>query len=108
MYAPCYHLLQDPCTPLVIALFIVVGMSLASVIQFFTKVQSQQGFYAVALLSLNWFVLGTLANPALPYLGQFGSGILGIVGTRLLRLFGYGTVMRVVGKVANHDLLPEL
>ncbi len=94
--------MQDPCTPLVIALFTVVGVSLANVVRFLSKIQSHQGFIAVALLSLNWFVLGTLAHPALPYLGQMGSGVVYILGGRLLRILGFGNVIRAI-KVASHE-----
>lgn len=93
---------KDPCTPLVLALFTVVGVSLANVVRFLSKIQSHQGFIAVALLSLNWFVLGTLAHPALPYLGQMGSGVVYVLGGRLFRILGFGNVIRAV-KVASHE-----
>lgn len=93
---------QDPCTPLVIALFTVVGMSLANVVRFFNKLQSHQGFVAVALLSLNWFMLGTLAHPALPYVGQMGSGAVYVLGGRFLRFLGFENIMRAA-KVASHE-----
>ncbi|XP_022888875.1 uncharacterized protein LOC111404281 [Olea europaea var. sylvestris] len=57
---------EDPCVPLVIALFTVVTMSLMSVIQFFTTINNKPASDAVALLSFNWFILGTLAYPSLP------------------------------------------
>ncbi|KDP28056.1 hypothetical protein JCGZ_19464 [Jatropha curcas] len=57
---------QDPCMPLVIALFVVVGMSLKSVVQFFSTIKNKPASDAVALLSFNWFMLGTLTYPALP------------------------------------------
>nr|GEV05520.1 golgin subfamily A member like [Tanacetum cinerariifolium] len=57
---------QDPCMPLVTALFMVVGMSLRSVVQFFSTIKNKQASDAVALLSLNWFILGTLTYPTLP------------------------------------------
>jgi len=93
---------KEACTPLVVALFTVVGVSLANVVRFFSKLQSHQGFIAVALLSLNWFVLGTLAHPALPYLGQMGSGVVYVLGGRLFRFLGFGNVIRAV-KVASHE-----
>ena len=86
-----------------VALFTVVGMSLANVVRFFHRIQSHQGFLAVALLSLNWFMLGTLAHPALPYLGRFGSAIVWIVGHRFVRFFGFGNAIRV--KFTSHDEL---
>lgn len=57
---------QEPCMPLVMALFMVVGMSLKSVVQFFSTVKNKPASDAVALLSLNWFILGTLTYPTLP------------------------------------------
>lgn len=84
-----------------VALFTVVGMSLANVVRFFNKIQSHQGFLAVALLSLNWFMLGTLAHPALPYLGQMWTGVLWFFGHRFVRLLGFGSIIRVKG--TSHD-----
>lgn len=83
---------QDPCTPLVTALFIVVGMSLANVVQFFSKIKSRQGFYAVALLSLNWFMLGTLAYPALPFIGQIVSAVFWSFAARVISFVGFGAI----------------
>lgn len=57
---------EDPCLPLVIALFTVVAMSLTSVVQFFATINNKPASDAVALLSFNWFILGTLAYPTLP------------------------------------------
>lgn len=57
---------EDPCMPLVVALFTVVGMSLKSVVQFFFTIRNKPASDAVALLSLNWFILGTLSYPTLP------------------------------------------
>lgn len=57
---------EDPCMPLVVALFTVVGMSLKSVVQFFSTIKNKPASDAVALLSLNWFILGTLTYPTLP------------------------------------------
>ncbi|OVA18374.1 hypothetical protein BVC80_1833g24 [Macleaya cordata] len=57
---------EDPCMPLVVALFSVVGMSLKSVVQFFSLVENKPASDAVALLSFNWFILGTLTYPTLP------------------------------------------
>ncbi|KAE8727444.1 Detected protein of unknown function [Hibiscus syriacus] len=57
---------EDPCMPLVVALFTVVGMSLKSVVQFFFTIKNKPASDAVALLSSNWFVVGTLSYPALP------------------------------------------
>ncbi|MCL7042731.1 hypothetical protein MKW94_030137 [Papaver nudicaule] len=57
---------EDPCMPLVVALFSVVAMSLKSVVQFFSTVENKPASDAVALLSFNWFILGTLTYPTLP------------------------------------------
>ncbi|CAL5429301.1 unnamed protein product [Camellia sinensis] len=57
---------EDPCMPLVVALFAVVGMSLTSVVRFLSTIKNKPASDVVALLSLNWFILGTLAYPTLP------------------------------------------
>ena len=57
---------DDPCMPLILALFAVVGMSLKSVVQFFFSIKNKPASDAVALLSFNWFILGTLTYPTLP------------------------------------------
>lgn len=56
----------DPCMPLLVALFTVVGMSLKSVVQFFFTIKNKPASDAVALLSFNLFILGMLTYPALP------------------------------------------
>ncbi|KAM4073399.1 hypothetical protein ACB094_10G015400 [Castanea mollissima] len=57
---------EDPCMPLVVALFTVVGISLKSVVQFFFTIKNKPASDAVALLSFNLFILGMLTYPALP------------------------------------------
>jgi hypothetical protein len=57
---------EDPCMPLVVALFTVVGMSLKSVVEFFSTIKNKPASDAVALLSFNCFILGMLTYPALP------------------------------------------
>lgn len=57
---------EDPCMPLVVALFSVVAMSLKSVVQFFFTIKNRPASDAVALLSFNWFILGSLTYPTLP------------------------------------------
>ncbi|CAN6858499.1 unnamed protein product [Brassica oleracea] len=57
---------QELCTPLIGALFTVVGISLRSVVQFFSTVKNKPALDAVALMSLNWFIVGTLTYPTLP------------------------------------------
>ncbi|KAI3986386.1 hypothetical protein MKX01_002231 [Papaver californicum] len=71
---------KDPCMPLVVALFSVVGMSLKSVVQFFSTVENKPASDAVALLSFNWFVLGTLTYPTLPKVAN----LLAPLGLRLV------------------------
>ncbi|KAF5177921.1 Coiled-coil protein [Thalictrum thalictroides] len=57
---------KDPCMPLVMALFIVVGISFKSVVQFFSSVKNRLASDAVALLGFNSFILGLLMYPTLP------------------------------------------
>ncbi|PON68533.1 coiled-coil protein [Parasponia andersonii] len=75
---------EQPCMPLVVALFTVVGMSLKSVVQFFSTIKNKPASDAVALLSLNWFILGTLAYPTLPIVAPLASRIT----DRAVRLMG--------------------
>ncbi|ONK73741.1 uncharacterized protein A4U43_C04F34780 [Asparagus officinalis] len=70
---------DDPCMPLVAALFTVVGMSLNSVVQFFSTIKNKPASDAVALLSVNWFILGTLTSPALPSVAR-------VLAPRVIRL----------------------
>ncbi|XP_052171350.1 uncharacterized protein LOC127787374 isoform X3 [Diospyros lotus] len=64
---------EDPCMPLVVALFMVVGMSLKSVVQFFSTIRNKPASDAVALLSFNCFMLGALTYPTLPRIAcRFG------------------------------------
>jgi len=75
---------EDPCFPLVMALFTVVGLSLRSVVQFFSTVKNRPASDAVALLSFNWFILGTLACPTFPR----AAGLLSpVFGSLLDRIF---------------------
>lgn len=64
---------EDPCMPLVVALFTVVGMSLKSVIQFFSTINNKPVSDAVALLSFNCFILGTLTYPILPRIAHMST-----------------------------------
>lgn len=67
---------EDPCMPLVIALFSVVGVSLKSVVHFFSSIKNKPASDAVALLSFSWFILGTLTYPTLPKaIRMFGSAV---------------------------------
>lgn len=61
---------KDPCMPLVMALLMVVIMSLMSVRRLFTAIEQRPAFDAVVLLSLNWFILGTLMYPVLPRIAR--------------------------------------
>ncbi|KAL0371996.1 UNVERIFIED_CONTAM: hypothetical protein Scaly_0881200 [Sesamum calycinum] len=78
---------QDPCMPLVVALFSVVTMSLMSVVPLLTPVEKPT-LEAVALLSLNWFLLGTIACPMLPRIGR----VLARLGWSFLGQFRFVTV----------------
>ncbi|URE18972.1 2OG-Fe(II) oxygenase superfamily [Musa troglodytarum] len=61
---------EDPCVPLVAALFTVVGISLGSVLEFFSAIRNRPASDAVALLSINWFILGTLSSRTLPVIAH--------------------------------------
>ncbi|VVB08035.1 unnamed protein product [Arabis nemorensis] len=61
---------QELCTPLIGALFTVVGISLRSVVQFFSTVKNKPALDAVVLMSLNWFIVGTLTYPTLPRIAR--------------------------------------
>lgn len=70
---------EDPCMPLVVALFIVVSMSLMSVVRCFSTIVYKPASEAVALLSFNWFVLGTLTYPTLPLVSHAISPLASIL-----------------------------
>ena len=57
---------REPCMPLVLALFVVVIMSLMCVLRFFSTIKNKHAVVAVALLSLNCFMLGMVTCPMLP------------------------------------------
>lgn len=61
---------KNPCLPLVVALFSVVGISLKDVIHFFSTVEVKPASDAVALLSFNCFNLGKIAFPTLPTIAR--------------------------------------
>lgn len=65
-----------PCLPLLAGLFAVVGVSMRSVSRL-----RRGAADAVALLSLNWFLLGVLTSPMLP-------GVARAVGPRAGRALG--------------------
>lgn len=90
---------QDPCIPLVIAVFMVVCMSLRTVVQFLLSIDNRPGFDAVALLSFNWFILGTLAYPALPIIAQIVAPIVAKCGRWFLRLIGVNCIAERLSSV---------
>ncbi|KAI4367973.1 hypothetical protein MLD38_016594 [Melastoma candidum] len=70
----------EPCAPLVAALFTVVAISLVSVLRFISTISKRPAFDAAALLSLNWFILGTLSYPIFPVVARIsGSPSLSLV-----------------------------
>ncbi|KAL2517334.1 hypothetical protein Adt_13581 [Abeliophyllum distichum] len=75
---------DDPCVPLVVALFTVVSMSLMSVVEFFATIDNKPASSAVALLSFNWFILGTLAYPTLPRVARLLAPLASSVVERML------------------------
>ncbi|XP_051137418.1 uncharacterized protein LOC127255745 [Andrographis paniculata] len=62
---------QEPCIPLMAALFSVVAMSLMSAVRFFSAFEHKPALDAAVLLSFNWFLVGTLAYPMLPRIVWF-------------------------------------
>ncbi|KAE8679810.1 benzyl alcohol O-benzoyltransferase [Hibiscus syriacus] len=79
---------EDPCMPLVVALFAVVGMSLKSVVQFFISIKNKPASDAVSLLSFNWFIVGTLSYPALPKVTHMLAPLNLSLENRLASCFG--------------------
>ncbi|CAL9195187.1 unnamed protein product [Musa hybrid cultivar] len=51
-------------------LFSVAGISLGSVLEFFSTMRNRPASDAVALLSINWFILGTLSSRTLPVIAH--------------------------------------
>ena len=92
---------QDPCIPLVLAVFMVVCLSLITVVQFLWSIGSGPGSDAVALLSFNWFILGTLAYPVLPSVARMVAPIAGKMWQWFLRLVG---IDYIVDKLRNLSL----
>ncbi|CAN4099587.1 unnamed protein product [Withania somnifera] len=80
---------EDACMPLVLALFAVVGMSLWSVVQFFSTIKNRPTSDAVALLSFNWFLLGTLTYPTLPRITPVFAPVLWTLSDRTVELLGF-------------------
>ncbi|XP_019267269.1 PREDICTED: uncharacterized protein LOC109244604 isoform X2 [Nicotiana attenuata] len=80
---------EDGCMPLVLALFTVVGMSLWSVVQFFSTIKNRPASDAVALLSFNWFLLGTLTYPTLPRITPVFAPALWSLSDRAVELLGF-------------------
>jgi len=75
---------EEPCMPLVMAHFTVVGLSLRSVVQFFSTIKNRPASNAVALLSFNWFILGALTYPALPRIAHILSPVIMTLLERML------------------------
>ncbi|XP_031503008.1 uncharacterized protein LOC116266072 [Nymphaea colorata] len=86
---------EDPCKPLVIALFFVVVMSMRTVVQFFSTIDNRPASEAVALLSFNWFILGTLAYPTLPSLARLLSPLAVSLLNKLASWSGFSSIERV-------------
>ncbi|KAK1567142.1 hypothetical protein Q3G72_008613 [Acer saccharum] len=82
---------EDPCMPLVVALFTVVGMSLKSVVQFFSTIKNKPASDAVALLSFNWFILGTLTYPTLPRVARMLSPLAVRFGDQTMSWIGFSS-----------------
>ncbi|XP_027362509.1 uncharacterized protein LOC113870108 [Abrus precatorius] len=80
---------EDPCMPLVVALFTVVGMSLKSVVQFFSTIKNKPASDAVALLSFNWFILGTLTYPTLPRVARMLAPLVLSIMDKTVIQFGF-------------------
>ncbi|KAF3637662.1 putative benzyl alcohol O-benzoyltransferase [Capsicum annuum] len=80
---------EDACMPLVLALFAVVGMSLWSVVQFFSTIKNTPASDAVALLSFNWVLLGTLTYPTLPRITPVFAPALWTLSDRTVELLGF-------------------
>ncbi|KAJ8526668.1 hypothetical protein K7X08_029145 [Anisodus acutangulus] len=80
---------EDTCMPLVLALFTVVGMSLWSVVQFFSTIKNRPASDAVALLSFNWLLLGTLTYPMLPSITPVFAPVLWTLSDRTVELLGF-------------------
>lgn len=80
---------EDACMPLVLALFAVVVMSLWSVVQFFSTIRNRPASDAVALLSFNWFLLGTLTYPTLPRITPVFAPVLWTLSDRAVELLGF-------------------
>ncbi|XP_077238660.1 uncharacterized protein LOC143879881 isoform X2 [Tasmannia lanceolata] len=80
---------EDTCMPLVVALFTVVGMSLKSVVQFFSTIEIRPASDAVALLSFNCFVLGMLTSPTLPTVVRMSNPLVLNFADRMAGLLGF-------------------
>lgn len=82
---------EDPCMPLVLALFIVVAMSSKSVVQFFSTIRKKPASEAVALLSFNCFILGALTSPTLPTAARVLSPPALKLAYRIVHWFGFSS-----------------
>lgn len=82
---------DDSCTPLVVALFSVVGVSLKSVVQFFSTIKNKPASDAVALLSFSWFILGTLTYPTLPIAARMLGPAAYKISNQLVKSLGFSS-----------------
>ncbi|XP_021889886.1 uncharacterized protein LOC110808644 isoform X1 [Carica papaya] len=80
---------EDLCVPLLGALYAVVGMSLKSSFEFFSSVKNRAGSDAVALLSLNWFILGTLSYPTFSKVAWMFAPLISRVMDWMVSLLGF-------------------
>ncbi|WOG85723.1 hypothetical protein DCAR_0104915 [Daucus carota subsp. sativus] len=80
---------EDPCMPLVVALFSVVGVSLKSVVHFFSTIENKPASDAVTLLSISWFLLGTLTYPTLPKAVRMYGPAVYKISNQLVKSLGF-------------------
>ena len=57
---------EEPCRPLVVAVFMVACGSLKSVVHSLITRNGGRGLDVLLLFGLNWFILGILTSPAFP------------------------------------------
>ena len=62
---------EEPCGPLVVAVFMVACGSLKSVVHSLITRNGGRGLDVLLLFGLNWFILGILTSPAFPLFRLF-------------------------------------
>ncbi|KAL8150489.1 hypothetical protein V2J09_020297 [Rumex salicifolius] len=82
---------KEPGIPLILALFVVVGMSLQSIVYILSTVKNKYAYDTIALLSFNWFILGTLTYPTIPVVARFLFPLLLSCINSTLGLLGLGS-----------------